>query len=457
VSVRERLLAAAVRAGLVVSDATLDAWQAAVERVEAGLADRDGEPAHLAVVEAAADAPGVPRDALDDGPWVWRAEPPVPATGTGPLDGWALAVKDLIAVADRPIRAGSRARAAAPPEPADAPPVARLRAAGAQLVGTTKLHEFAFGVTGVNTVDRTAANPAAPGRVPGGSSSGSAAAVARGEARLALGTDTGGSCRIPAACCGVVGMKPSFGLVPTAGTFPLSPTLDHIGWFTASVADARLAARALGVPVPLDGGGAAGSTARRWGVARVGLDGADDVVAAAFATLEEAAGRAGVTLVDVPWPGGEEVFATSTAIMFAEAAHVHRASLAAAGPAYGPDIAARLVQGGAIDVATYLAAREARDELRARCLGALADADVAAVLLPTVLAAPPRLEDVADPTVGARMVTNTRLANVTGLPAVSVPWAPTALPVGIQVEAADDATALAVAEAVERLAHGAED
>jgi aspartyl-tRNA(Asn)/glutamyl-tRNA(Gln) amidotransferase subunit A len=159
-----------------------------------------------------------------------------------------------------------------------------------------------------------------------------------------------------------------------------------------------------------------------------------------------------VELVDVEWPGGEEVFATSTAIMFAEAAHVHRASLAAAGPVYGADIAARLVQGGAIELTTYLVARDARERLRARCLAALADAGVAAVLTPTVPVAPPRLDDLVDPAVGARLVTNTRLANVTGLPAVSVPWRDAALPVGVQVEAADDATALAVAEAIERLA-----
>ncbi|MEZ5266155.1 MAG: amidase family protein [Acidimicrobiales bacterium] len=124
------------------------------------------------------------------------------------------------------------------------------------MVGTTKLHEFAFGVTGINEWDGTAANPAAPGRVPGGSSSGSAAAVAAGEADVALGTDTGGSCRIPAACCAVVGYKPSFGAVDTDGVFPLSPTLDHVGWLATDVATARRVAEALGVvPVLGDAGG----------------------------------------------------------------------------------------------------------------------------------------------------------------------------------------------------------
>ncbi len=136
--------------------------------------------------------------------------------GAGPR----VAVKDTIDIAGYPTRAGSRALADVPPATAHAEVVERVLAAGCRIVGKTNLHELAFGVTGLNDWTGTALNPSFPDRVPGGSSSGSAAAVAAEEADFALGTDTGGSIRIPAACCGVFGLKPTFGRVSRAGSPP---------------------------------------------------------------------------------------------------------------------------------------------------------------------------------------------------------------------------------------------
>jgi aspartyl-tRNA(Asn)/glutamyl-tRNA(Gln) amidotransferase subunit A len=360
-------------------------------------------------------------------------------------------VKDLVAVAGRPLRCGSAATYDAPPEPEDAAVVRSLREAGAVLVGATKLHEFAFGTTGVNAEFGTPANPAAPGRVPGGSSSGSGVAVATGEADLAVGTDTGGSVRIPAALCGVVGVKPSRGALSTAGVFALSPTLDHVGYLVRDVERLVAPARAFGLPTPDDGEAPDGLFL---GVAAGAAGLCDPGVATHWQEAVSRLAAAGIGTVEVEWPGGEAVFAATTAIMFAEAAQVHAARLAARHHLYGADVRARLVQGGALGAGTYLRAREVRRRLRRRCLATLArltDAGrVGALLTPTVPVVAPRIEDAADPAVGARLVTFTRLADVTGLPAVSLPLPGTELPVGLQVEAADDATAILVARAVGR-------
>lgn len=154
----------------------------------------------------------------------------------GDGDGPRVAVKDLIDVAGSVTTAGSPAVARrSSPAVRDAPVVAALRGAGVQIVGKTNLHELAFGVSGVNPFYGTPENPRDPGRVPGGSSSGSAVAVARGEADFALGSDTGGSIRIPAACCGVVGLKTTYGRLDTSGVFPLAPSYDTVGPMAASV------------------------------------------------------------------------------------------------------------------------------------------------------------------------------------------------------------------------------
>src|SRR5471032_2029290 len=162
----------------------------------------------------------------------------------GPLHGVPISIKDLLDIKGVPTTAGSRVRDGHVAE-RDAPTIAHLRQAGAVLVGKTNLHEFAFGTTNEDSAFGPARNPHDPTRSPGGSSGGSAASVAAGIALATIGTDTGGSIRIPAAACGVVGLKPSFGEVSTDGVVPLSRTFDHVGPLAQSVTDACLVYPAL--------------------------------------------------------------------------------------------------------------------------------------------------------------------------------------------------------------------
>ncbi len=150
--------------------------------------------------------------------------------------GATVAVKDTIDIAGLPTRAGSRARADVPAAERHAAVVEALLAAGCRIVGKTNLHEFAYGVTGINDWTGTPLNARFPDRIPGGSSSGSAAAVGAGVVDFALGTDTGGSIRVPAACCGVVGMKPTFGRISRRGVMPAATSLDCVGPFAPNVA-----------------------------------------------------------------------------------------------------------------------------------------------------------------------------------------------------------------------------
>src|ERR1043166_7227536 len=162
----------------------------------------------------------------------------------GPLHGVPVAVKDLIDIKGVPTTAASRVREGHVAA-ADAPVITRLRDAGAGLIGKTNLDEFAFGTTSENSAFGLVRNPIDPARSPGGSSGGSAVAVAAGMALAALGTDTGGSIRIPAAACGIVGLKPARGDIPTDGVVPLSKTFDHVGPFALTVGDASLLHQAM--------------------------------------------------------------------------------------------------------------------------------------------------------------------------------------------------------------------
>ncbi|MFG2039339.1 amidase family protein [Dactylosporangium sp. NPDC048998] len=183
-------------------------------------------------------------------PSVWRVKgmPLAPATGHGPLDGLRLAVKDLFAVTGFAVGGGNPAwLAEALPAAEDAPALARLRAAGAHVQGIAHTDELAYSLSGSNLHYGTPPNPAAPGLVTGGSSSGPASAVATGHADVGLGTDTGGSIRVPASCCGLFGLRPTHGAVPTQGVLPLAPSFDTVGWITR---DARTLAAVGDVLLP---------------------------------------------------------------------------------------------------------------------------------------------------------------------------------------------------------------
>jgi Asp-tRNA(Asn)/Glu-tRNA(Gln) amidotransferase A subunit family amidase len=361
-----------------------------------------------------------------------------------PLRGWTVAVKDLIAIAGRPLNAGSRAREAVPAEQRDAVIVAALRRLGAVVVGTTTLHELAFGVTGVNAYAGTPTNPRAPGCIPGGSSSGSATAVAEGSARIALGTDTGGSVRIPAALCGVVGFKPSYAAYPTDGVLALAPSLDHLGVLAASMGDVCTVHAALGHRL------AAPPARPRIGVIRAALEDAQPEVAGVIARLVELAARRGATVVEVAWPEPELVIRSSTTIMFAEAASVHREILERCPELLGDDVRARLDAGAAIGPAALAEAERERAVIRADARRTFEGLDC--IVGPTVAVLPPPLAASSDAAVGLRLVANTRLANLVGIPAISLPVGTPGAPVGLQVMAPADDGALAAAAWIEQLA-----
>jgi len=294
--------------------------------------------------------------------------------------GNTLAVKDLIDMVGVPTTAGSRAVAdAARPAPADAACLAGARAAGARIVGRTNLHELALGVTGVNPWFGTPVNPLDPSLVPGGSSSGSAVAVATGEAEVAYGTDTGGSVRIPAACCGIAGLKTTWGRVPLDGVWPLAPSLDTVGPMARDVAGlvAGMALLEPGFAVAPDPTPVVG----RLKVA------ADPRIDAALDALVATVGWE-VTALEVPeW---DTATATAGLLLVAEA-WVSDAHLVEAAPErIGPDVLGRLTLGrdlGTEDACS--SARRAQQAWRA-ALGAIFER-VDLVVTPTLATFPPTL------------------------------------------------------------------
>jgi Asp-tRNA(Asn)/Glu-tRNA(Gln) amidotransferase A subunit family amidase len=324
--------------------------------------------------------------------------------------------------------------------------VARLRRRGAILVGTTTLHELAFGVTGINDYAGTPANPRARGCIPGGSSSGSAVAVAEGSARIALGTDTGGSVRIPAALCGVVGFKPTFRSYPTAGVLALAPSLDHVGVLAASVADVCAVHAALGNQLRAQG------RPPRIGLISAAMEDANPAIADAIEQLLALAESAGCAVAEVSWPDTQLVVEASTTIMFAQAAHVHRETLSCCPELLGDDVRARLQTGAAVDRTAVAQAERARAAIRIATARAFEGLDC--VLGPTVGSFPPTLAAAREPAVGMRLVAGTRLANLVGIAAVSLPLAGAGAPVGLQVMAQTDQLALAAASWIEQLACG---
>lgn len=360
--------------------------------------------------------------------------------GDGALAGMPVAVKDLIDVSGALTRCGSPLREGAPTATADAPAVAALRAAGARLVGKTALHQFAFGATGVNEWEGTPRNPHDRSRIPGGSSSGSAVAVAEGSCVAALGTDTGGSVRVPAALCGVFGVKPSYGLISNAGVFPLAPSLDHVGVLAPNVASARevLAVLAPGVEWT-------GRAPRRVGIDRRALEESSRAVSRA---VEDALRRWDVEMRDVLLPDPDEVMRASTTLLFAEAADVHREAFQRHPEAYLPSVRERLARGLAIPEDEREAARRSARRMRVEVEELLREVDV--VVGPTVaFTAPTLAQAMADPEMGSRLVRWTRLWNLVGLPAASVPLRSARLPVGAQIAARADDDALAAAASLE--------
>lgn len=234
--------------------------------------------------------------------WITRFGPPGP--------GLRLAVKDAIDVKDVPTTAGSAAvAAAAMPAQADASCVRTARAAGATVLGKTNLHELCWGTTGINPWFGTPVNPWAPGLIPGGSSSGSAVAVATGEVDVAFGTDTGGSVRIPAACCGVAGLKTTWGRIPLDGVWPLAPTLDTLGPLARDVTGVVAGMRLLE-----PGFAAAGSASPAVGRLRI-----PDVDPTLDAVVDRVLAEAEIEVVEVELPGWGASDGAFMTLLFSEA------------------------------------------------------------------------------------------------------------------------------------------
>ncbi|HET9139296.1 amidase [Actinophytocola sp.] len=368
---------------------------------------------------------------------------------TGPLAGIPLLVKEIIAVAGMPHTCGSRVFAGRVAG-ADAEVVRRARAAGAVLVGLTHSHEFAYGCTGTSNAAGPCRNPHDPTRMTGGSSAGSAAAVAAGIVPVALGTDTAGSVRIPAALCGAVGALPERGTLPIDGVFPLARSLDRVGLLTASVADARYVAGVLaGVDLAAEA-----LSAPRLGVLADPelLDCAAEVADAYRSGLDRLA-DAGAWVVEVKPPDWRLLAETAFDLQGPEAAAVHNA-LDAPLEDYQPDLRQRLRDAANVPGWRYVRARERMPRLAADLGRLLATVD--AVLLPTVpIVAPPLDAEEADVAGGRQpvrdlLLRNNRPLNATGFPALSVPMpAPGRLPVGLQIIATGNRQAFAVAEWIE--------
>ncbi len=356
----------------------------------------------------------------------------------GPLHGVPMSVKDLIDVGGVPTTAASRVR-----EPVvartDAPVVARLRAAGAILIGKCNLHEFAFGTTGEDSAFGPTRHPLDPGRSPGGSSSGSAVSVATGMAFATLGTDTGGSIRIPAAACGVVGLKPTFGEVSCDGVVPLGPSLDHVGPLTRCVGDARLVYHAIRDHPPVAWPHSTATIGTLGCPRPYFLDRLDDEVRAVFEQAVTRLADADWTVEDAPIRYAKDASAVCLHLLLPEASAVHATSLADRPTAYTPGVRLRLELGRYVLAEDYARAQHGRE-----ALGRAVDAALAgrhALVLPSLaIPAPPlgaSTVEIGGETESLRaiMMRLTQLFNATGHPAISIPCGltTTGLPCGLQL------------------------
>ncbi|WP_322052428.1 amidase [Paraburkholderia bannensis] len=450
-------LADALDAGTTTSRALVET---ALERIAAA----GGDGAH-AFIQVDADGARRQADAQDA---LRRA-----GVKLSPLAGLPVSIKDLFDVAGERTRAGSRVLDEVAPATADAPAVARLRRAGAVLIGRTNMSEFAFSGLGLNPWRGTPRSPwrdSADGadsaaRVAGGSSSGAAASVAQGMAAAGLGSDTGGSLRIPAAFCGLTGFKPTASRTPTAGVLPLSTTLDTVGVIAPDVACCALLDRVLSTPgFEVDQHDARRTTldgVRLAVLSNYVTEGMDQTVAQAWEAALTKLARAGARLVPLRLPL-LDALPTINRYGFSpiEAYAAHRERLHTQADAYDPRVLARIRHGEAARAADYLdllAARAAAiDEARA----ALAGFD--AFVMPTVPIVPPAIAALeADAAhfaaTNALVLRNPSVVNFLDGCAVSLPCTPQgAAPVGLSVVglALADARVLGIAQAMESVLRG---
>jgi len=371
----------------------------------------------------------------------------------GVLHGIPITIKDLFEVEGLPTRAGTKAKLPTLP-PSSA--VRQLENAGAIIVAKTNMHEVALGLTGENEWTGDVRNPFDEDRQSGGSSSGSAVAVAGGIGLASLGTDTGGSIRVPAAHCGVVGFKPTHGLVPLDGALPLSPTCDHAGPITRSVADARLMTEVLAgrdlsfIPVRKP----------RLGVPLAYLKGRVSLcMREAFDQNLEQLKDSGAEVVAMDVPDLELTAKCYSPLVRAEAAYVHRAALASAPEEFSSPVQAALAVGADLLASEYLEARALRSSVIQAIRAAFGAAQVDALVLPSTPApALRRGESEIILETGRTAYRDAQLAltapfSLAGVPTVSIPAGKTeGLPTGVQFVAlwGFDTLALSVAQWAEK-------
>ena len=388
----------------------------------------------------------------------------------GPLHGIPYGIKDLVYTRSGATTAGSRVLADFRPG-FDAGVIERLNAAGAIALGKTALHEFAYGPTGVNPHYGTPQNPWGADRVPGGSSSGSGVAVSAELIPWAIGSDTGGSIRIPAAFCGVVGLKPTYGRVSRFGVLGLSWSMDHVGPLARTVEDAALALGGMAgydrrdpasgnQPAPDFAQGINdGVRGLRVGVVRdYFFRNLDPDVAAAVETAAGVRAKAGAAVTEVALPLAAHSSVINLPVQLSEAATYHQALLRKHWDLYSPMVRSRLLPGFAVTATMYLNGQRARALLTQQARDLLTQVDV--LLTPTEPVGAPRIgDDVVNIDGRAEGVVNaltrlTRPFNLTGLPAISVPCGFTSegLPIGLQLAGRpwDEATVLRAARAFEQ-------
>ena len=325
--------------------------------------------------------------------------------GPGP----AVAIKDTIDMAGLPTTAGSRALADAPPARENAEVVERLLRAQYRIVGKTTLHELAFGMTGANDWAGTPLNPRYPGFIVGGSSSGSAAAVAAGLCDVALGTDTGGSIRVPAACCGVWGLKPTWGRVSRRGAWPRHSSLDCIGPFAADVDS--LAACMRAITADFDDGELADISTARIGLLEVA---ARDDIQSSVGDVVHASGFAVRPAILAHF---DEAYAAAMTIIQVETYQAFGHLLSSA--ALGADVEQRLRAAAKVEASAVAEAEKVRARFTQAVDAALAHTPILA--LPTLADAPPRVGQPVDAGVLARLSSLVRPFNLSGHPALTLP------------------------------------
>ncbi|MEM1599113.1 MAG: amidase, partial [Pyrobaculum sp.] len=323
-----------------------------------------------------------------------------------------------------------------------APVVAALMAEGAVVIGKTNMHELALGATNVNPHFGPTKNPHDPSRITGGSSGGSAGAVAVGVADLGIGTDTGGSVRIPAALCGVVGYKPPYGKIPTEGVLPLAQSLDHVGFITRTVEDLVKVMSAVG----WINGELAAPKRFRFAVLMGVAENTKHVEKAfwrAVSVLESMGGMRDEVFIE-----GAKYSAARAAILLSEAAANYLHLLRSVGEHMGRDVATLLATGAALPAVAYITAKRVKEEATRFFNALFKKYDV--VVSPTTATEAVAIEEAATIAVRPKLLAYTELFNLTGHPAISVPAPTSGLPVGLQIAAKDEELLLALANAYEQ-------